>query len=209
MSSTGSVTRWLTRLRTGDRAAVQALWERYFRRMVGLAHGMLRARPRRVADEEDAALSAFASFCRGAEQGRFPALRDRHSLWSLLIVITARKVRRQVVYEGALKRGGARLAEDTSPAASAPGEETPLEQIVSGEPTPEFAAELADQWQHLLDSLGDEQLRRVAVWKMEGYTNDEIAALLGRSPRSVERKLRVIRGKLEALGAAGGGGDAR
>jgi DNA-directed RNA polymerase specialized sigma24 family protein len=41
--------------------------------------------------------------------------------------------------------------------------------------------------------LKNEELRSVAVWKMEGYTNAEIAAKLGCVEGSVERKLRVIR----------------
>ena len=67
-----SVTQWIDRLKAGDPDAAQELWERYFRRLVGLARKKLRAAPRRAADEEDVALSAFDSFCRGAEQGRFP-----------------------------------------------------------------------------------------------------------------------------------------
>ena len=73
MSSDGSVTGWLGRLRAGDPSAAQQLWQRYFQRLVGLARQKLRDVPRRVADEEDVALSAFDSFCRNAEQGRFPS----------------------------------------------------------------------------------------------------------------------------------------
>ena len=61
------------------------------------------------------------------------------------------------------------------------------------EPTPEFAAQVAEQYQRLLDLLGDETLRRVAVWKMEGFTKDEIAARLDCSRRTVARKLETIR----------------
>jgi hypothetical protein len=67
MSSEGSVTQWLGQLQAGDPAAVQPLWERYFQRLVGLARLKLRGAPRRAADEEDVALSAFDSFCRNAE----------------------------------------------------------------------------------------------------------------------------------------------
>src|SRR5262249_54823927 len=68
------VTHWITQLKAGDRNAVQPLWERFFPQMVRLARQRLRDAPRRVADEEDVALSAFDSFCRGAAQGRFPQL---------------------------------------------------------------------------------------------------------------------------------------
>src|SRR5262245_46060314 len=77
MHSDASVTQWIDGLKAGDPNAAQKLWERYCRRLVGLARKKLRAAPRRAADEEDVALSAFDSFCRGAEQDRFPQLNDR------------------------------------------------------------------------------------------------------------------------------------
>src|SRR4051812_207164 len=94
----GSVTRWIGDLKAGDAAAAQPLWERYFHRLVFLARARLRAsrRPSVVEDEEDAALSAFQSFCDGAARGRFPRLTDRDDLWRLLVVITARKACAQV-----------------------------------------------------------------------------------------------------------------
>ena len=61
------------------------------------------------------------------------------------------------------------------------------------EPTPAFAAQVAEECQRLLDRLGDETLRRIAVWKMEGFTNDEIAGQLDCSPRTVTLKLQAIR----------------
>jgi hypothetical protein len=88
MSSKRSVTRWIDRLKAGNRAAAQRLWERYFKRLVAVARSQLRDTPRRAADEEDVALSAFNSFCRGAERGRFPELLDRNSLWRLLVTMT-------------------------------------------------------------------------------------------------------------------------
>src|SRR5829696_1409471 len=106
MAPQGSVTGWLGRLQAGDSAAVQQLWERYFRRLVGLARQRLRGGPRRAADEEDVALSAFESFCRHAERGRFPGLLDRDGLWRLLVVLTTRKAAHLVRDEGRRKRGG-------------------------------------------------------------------------------------------------------
>jgi len=63
--------------------------------LVGLARTKLHGSPRRVADEEDVALSAFDSFCRNAAQGRFPQLFDRDGLWKLLVLLTARKAAHQ------------------------------------------------------------------------------------------------------------------
>lgn len=195
----GSVTHWLGRLKAGDHVAAQELWERYFRRLVGLAGRMLPPRARRAADGEDAALSAFASFCRCAELGRFPRLLDRHDVWQLLVLLTARKAQRHATYAKAQKRGGLRQADTPPPGAAAADEDSAVEQLLSREPTPEFAAQVAEEYQRLLDALGDDQLRAVAVWKMEGYTNEEIAGKLGRTPRSVERKLQMIRRKIQLM----------
>src|SRR5262249_39582276 len=109
MTSHGSITGWIHQLKAGDRAAAQKLWEGYFHRLVALARQRLRHAPRRVADEEDAALSAFNSFCRGAEQGRFPRLLDRDGLWQLLVLITVRKAGGQAQRERSSKRGGGKV----------------------------------------------------------------------------------------------------
>jgi DNA-directed RNA polymerase specialized sigma24 family protein len=186
MASDESVTHWLGQLQEGDPDAIQKIWERYFRRLVGLARLKLQSSPRRAADEEDVALSAFASFCHQAEQGRFPQLQDRDSLWRLLVLITARKAAHLKRDQGRQKRGGT--------AAPAPDAgELALAEVLSREPSPEFAAEVADECQRLLQRLDDPELRSVALWKMEGYTVEEMAAKLGYAPRSVKRKLQLIR----------------
>jgi DNA-directed RNA polymerase specialized sigma24 family protein len=192
MSSAGSVTHWIAQLKAGNHEAAQQLWERYFQRLVGLVRVNLRDAPRRAADAEDVALSAFESFCRGAEQGRFPQLRDRHDLWRLLVTLAARKAFARLRPEGQQERGG---AGPDAPAErrGSPEEEVGIDPVIGSEPSPLFAAQVAEEYQHLLDSLQDKELCAVAVWKMEGHTNAEIAARLGCVRRSVERKLSVIR----------------
>ena len=190
----GSVTQWIHQLQAGDRAAAQELWNRYFQRLVGLARGKLQGAQRRAADEEDVVLSAFESFFRGAEQGRFPRLDDRDNLWRLLVVITERKAWNLVQHERRQKRGGGEVHRESG---LADGEdslaEAGLNEFASREPTPEMAAQVADECRRLLQLLGDATLRSVAVWKMEGYTNAEIAGKLGCVPVTVERKLQLIR----------------
>jgi DNA-directed RNA polymerase specialized sigma24 family protein len=190
-----SVTHWIGELKAGNPAAAQRLWEDYFRRLVGLARGKLQGLPRRVAaDEEDVALSAFDSFCRGAARGRFPQLTDRDDLWRLLMTITARKALHLVRDEGRLKRGGGAVLGES--ALRGPADEAALngiDQVMGREPTPEFAALVAEEYRRLLDRLDDPELRAVAVWKMEGDTTEQIAARLKRAPRTVERKLELIR----------------
>lgn len=188
MPSDGSVTRWIGQVQAGDPDAVSELWHRYFRRLVGLAREKLRHAPRRAADEEDIALSAFESFCRHAEEGRFPDLLDRDSLWRLLVVITARKANHLIRDEARLKRAGARVADSPQDDGDVPI----LETVLSREPTPDLAAQVVEECQRLLGKL-DPNLKKIAVWRMEGYSVDEIAAKQEVSPRTVKRKLDNIR----------------
>ena len=69
-----SVSRWIVGAKQGDSQAINALWQCYFERLVGMARRKLVGLPRRSADEEDLALSAFASFCQAAKEGRVPDL---------------------------------------------------------------------------------------------------------------------------------------
>ena len=56
---------------------------------------------------------------------------------------------------------------------------------------------MAESCRRLLEMLSTQELRDVAVWKLEGYTNEEMTAKMkngqGRSLATVERKLALIR----------------
>jgi DNA-directed RNA polymerase specialized sigma24 family protein len=142
-----------------------------------------------MADEEDAALSAFDSFVRGAACGRYPQLDDRHDLWRLLVVITERKVIDQSRHERRQKRGSGRIRGRPGPVDA----DQPLVSVAGAEPTPEFAALVADECRRLLTGLRDDVLRTIALLRMEGYQNDEIARRFGCSLRTISRKLELIR----------------
>ncbi|MDX1929718.1 MAG: ECF-type sigma factor [Pirellulaceae bacterium] len=189
--SDSSVTRWLKRLETGDSLAAERLWQIFFERLVYLAHSRLQARYRKAIDAEDIALSAFHSFCVGVEKRKFPLLSDRAGLWRLLVSIAVHKLLHAVRDQNRIKRGG-QFRELQGLDSSSSGWDV-LNQVVSREPTPEFAAEVAEQYEHLIRLLGNEELKQLASWKMEGFSNEEIAAKLGKSPRTVERKLNLIR----------------
>jgi DNA-directed RNA polymerase specialized sigma24 family protein len=193
MPDTDSLTHWIVELKAGNVAAAQKLWEAYYARLVGLARKRLRGSRRRVTDEEDVALSAFDSFCRGAQQGRFPLLRDRQNLWPLLVRITVRKAADQIQHDNRAKRGGGRVRGESALVSPDRSSAAGWDQIPGEEPTPEFALQVAEECHRLLQLLKNDELRSVAVWKMEGYTNAEIAGKLGCVEGSVERKLRVIR----------------
>jgi DNA-directed RNA polymerase specialized sigma24 family protein len=188
-----SVSRWIVGAKAGESAAVRSLWQRYYQQLVRLARQKLAGTSRRAADEEDVALSAFASFCRAAEEGRFPDLAGRDDLWRLLMRLTARKAVDQARHEGTAKRGGGRVrGESVLAQGDLSWAEEGLAQVIGETPTPEFAAIMAEECSRLLGQLNDD-LRAVVVAKMEDYTNQEIAEKLDCSAATIERRLRLIR----------------
>jgi DNA-directed RNA polymerase specialized sigma24 family protein len=202
MSPTECVTVWLARLKGGERdAAAWRLWQVYFERLVRLARARLASRPRLVADAEDVALCAFDSFVRAAAASRFPRLEDSNDLWQVLLVLTARKTGKLIRREQADRRGGGKVqvfselpAQDES--------SLPQAQVADSEPDPAEAAAMAETCERLLAQLQDEELTRVAVWKLEGFSNADIAEKLNRSVGSVERKLR-LKGQQSSVSAQG------
>jgi DNA-directed RNA polymerase specialized sigma24 family protein len=67
-----------------------------------------------------------------------------------------------------------------------------IQEVVGKEPTPAFAAQFAEEHERLLAVL-DDDLRRIARLKLEGYANEEIAQEVKCGLRTVQRKLNRIR----------------
>ena len=191
MTPDGSITTWIHALSAGNDDVAQHLWERYFQRMVELARNKLRASASRAADEEDVALSAFHSFCRAAAEHRFPRLANRDDLWQVLVVLTARKALDLRKYAMRKKR---------AEGATRPLDDAALDTVIGTDPDPAFAALVADQFRFLLERLDDPQLRHIAVRKLEGFTNDEIAQEMDCTVRTVGRRLALIRDLWEEAG---------
>jgi RNA polymerase sigma factor (sigma-70 family) len=176
-----SITTWLDRLRHSDAEAARRLWERFFERMAAVARRRLGDGRHQAADEEDAALSAFADFTRAVKAGRFPDLHDRDELWAVLFTFTVRKARGQVRHEQRQRRGGGQ-------AAGALPEDLPGDELA-----PDEIAAFQDELVWLLRQLASDDVRRVALLRLEGVGNDEIAAEVGCSRATVERRLRLVR----------------
>jgi RNA polymerase sigma factor (sigma-70 family) len=180
----GSVTLWLGDLKNGGQEAAQPLWERYFNRLIGLARSRLGpARARAVADEEDVVQNAFNSFFNGVAQGRFSRLDDRNDLWRLLAVITIRKAVNQHRCERRQVHGGDKVFE---------GPDQLDDLMALAQPTPAQAAIFAEEVSGRLGMLNDEE-RAIALLKMEGYTDQEIAKQIGHGRATVTRRLQMIR----------------
>jgi len=180
-------------LAAGDADAAQRLWQRYFAQLVELAARKLPPPVRRVVDGEDVALSAIDSFCKGVERGRFPRLNDRDDLWRLLVVITARKAADATQHARRQRRGGGRVRGDSALGLPERDDGPGWEQVVGAEPTPEFSCQVREELDQRLAALGDPVLKEIALSKLDGHTTDEIARRLNVVPRTIERKLALIR----------------
>jgi DNA-directed RNA polymerase specialized sigma24 family protein len=192
MQPDDSVARLIQKIKTGDDQAAQVLWDRYFAQLVRLAHQRLAGQNTRMADEEDIALSVLDSFIRAVADDHFPEVRDRNDLWRLLSVMTFRKTVDRIRHEQRQKRqaqGESAIINEGFQSGI-----RPMDRVCAPDPTPELAATLAEDCQRLLGLLeGD--LQTMAVCKLEGYTNREIAEQCGCSVSTVERRLHLIRKK--------------
>jgi DNA-directed RNA polymerase specialized sigma24 family protein len=199
MASQGDISGWVAKLKAGKRDAAGPLWDAYYRRLMGLARAKLGRLPRRVASESDVVVSAFDSFCRGAELGRFQRLEDRDDLWQVLGMITARKAADLRKHLGRKKRGEGQVRGDSALLGNDSQAVDGLDGLPGEEQPPDVACAMAEECQRLLDCLPDETLRVVALGKLEGYSNPELAQRLGCALATVGRKLERIRDIWERL----------
>lgn len=181
----GAITAWISGLRQGDSVAEQEIWNHYFAKLAAVAQSRLRTMSRK-ASGEDVALSAIKSVMLGVRENRFPDITDRTNLWPLLVTITARKAISEQRRQLAAKR-----------AVTAEEALADWHALAASEPSPEFAVELTDQIDRLVGKFEQPELRTIARRKLEGWTNDEIAAELGCTKRTVIRKLNRIRQEWE------------
>jgi RNA polymerase sigma factor (sigma-70 family) len=194
MSSLGSISFWIDEVKRGDPQAIEAIWDRYFPQLVRLAREKLAGLPRPMADAEDVALSALDSFCRAAQRGSFPDLADRQGLWRLLFQLTVHKAVDVARHERRQRRGGVQLRQEAGEAGSTSSENALAQVADTDAQAPEVAAMMAEECRRLLDCLPPD-LQKLALARMEGYGNEEIATQMGYSVRTVERRLYVIRRK--------------
>jgi RNA polymerase sigma-70 factor (ECF subfamily) len=160
-------------------------FDRFTRRLVGLARRQLGGLLRHKVDPEDVVQSVYKSFLLryGAEM---LVEEDEDGLWALLTRITLRKCADRARYHRAECRDAAREA-------------APADEDVAGrEPTPDEAAALTETVERLLRGLdGDE--RAILELSLQGYSTPEISERLGRAERSVRRVRERARALLERM----------
>jgi RNA polymerase sigma-70 factor (ECF subfamily) len=199
MEDQGSLTRWAHELYALDDPgrrdeAARQLWLRFAARLGGVVRRRLDPRIRHRADVDDVLQSLFASFAAAPGPGGPP--RCRAELWQRLVRAAMSKVINTADCHRARKRDvfrerplGGHATDGASPNRAHP---EPEDRHWMG---PEDEAVAHEEFARLRDGL-PEDLRPVFDMKLQGYTNAEIAARLGRVERTVELKLQAIRGLL-------------
>ncbi len=193
MSESKDVSHWIDLIKDGNSVAAHHIWQHYFDRLVRSVRQNLRGQNRGVSDEEDIVVSVFESFYRAAEHGRFPDLSDRDDLWRLLVKMSARKIVDKRRRDQRQRRGAGvkvhSLDQD--------GDDDAIMQVIGNEPTPEMVLIMEESIERLIAHLGVGRLREIAVAKLEGWSNAEIAKRFDCSERTIERRLHLIREKCQ------------
>src|SRR6266511_2986433 len=180
MATSDSFADLMTRLRRGDDAAAHDLFQRYARRLVGLARAQVNDRLRHKVEPEDVVQSVYRTFFRRHSADQIE-VGDWDSLWGLLTIITVRKCLKRVEYYQAECRDARR--EVGQAPADASGS---WHRVLDREPTPDEAAQLAETVEGVLGGYDPED-REVIALSLQGYPVQEIATQLGRAERSVRR----------------------
>ncbi len=191
--SPDNFTMLLDRVREGDDDAITTLWNDYFQRLVRLAAKRLPKNLRRTGDEEDIALSAFHSFIAGIRGDRFPDLSGPNNLWGLLITLTGRKVNAHMRHQTRQKRGGGTVRGESVFGDSNVNRGLGISSVDGSSGSADLLAELEEAYETLLQQLPDDQLRQIAIMRMDGFLVAEISEKMELSKRAVERRLQLIR----------------
>jgi DNA-directed RNA polymerase specialized sigma24 family protein len=202
MASVGSLTLCIQHLRSPDcrerDEAARVIWERFSSRLQSLVRRHLDNRIRRREDEQDILQSMYSSFCQGQFEGKTPPS-SRAELWKLLVRITMCKVVNTAHRHMAARRDVRRETASPRDQSAGAGSLFPqwmLEHVDRSQPSPEEKGIVLEELNRLLEGL-TEDLRQIVLWKLDGYTNAEIACSIGRTVRCVELKMQLIRKRLE------------
>ena len=181
----------LNRWKAGDETAATLMFERYLSRLCALARSRLSQKMRRRVEPEDIVQSVYRSFFRKA--GSHFALEKEGDLWRLLAAITINKVRGQVEFHSAKKRG---INVEQSIQMEAGSIQVSPEAITE-DPQPDDAAVMIEELSAVLVDLDDTQ-RSIIELSMQNQSVDQIAESVQRSQRTVRRTIQQFREQLES-----------
>ena len=179
----GEITKLVADLKAGSQDALGELLKAYSPQLKVFARKYLSGRAKLVSDEEDVIVSVFFRLWDKVQNEGIPDIDTSGELWPLLLTIAKTKAIEHSRRVARDKRGGKETIESL------------VEEFAKREPTPDMIASTNEVFERLRTCLDDETLRHVATLKLEGHINKEIAAEIGCTVRTVERKLQTIREK--------------
>ena len=182
-------------LSDGDEQAIAQIVEQSMERLKQRISRRLPPGLRRHTDEDDVAQSVMNSFiCGVRDRERFKKLQDTNDLWQILGMLTKQKIAKHVRRNQAQKRGSGSLRGESifyrpDQEGLAPGLDGIANQLAG------VSEEIvhSEDFDQLLQTLDNDHLREIAVFKLDGFSHEEIAERMQMSVRSVGRKLDVIR----------------
>ncbi len=173
-------------LRTGDERAMAEFVQRYRPALERIAAGAIAPELQKRVSPESVAQSVCRTFLRRMESNPY-VLRDAGTLWSLLCAIVLTKVREKVRYHKRKRRGV--------------GREVPLDDAKeltdAATPPPDELVAFHEAFQQVFDEI-DEEERQILELRLYGKTQEEIAAELTCSERTVRRLLHALEQKLRS-----------
>jgi len=192
MEMKSSVTDWITQLRNGHSSACDKLWPFYLQRLTSLICQKLETSRTEVSDEEDVLIDTCEVCFRKIKEGVYPNISSRHDLWRMLTKIATRKSIDQIRRS---RKGVDRLRQDatqTLHTATSTFEINHIDNIPGAEPTPEFAAMVADESRYRLNQLPAKMVDVVKL-RLQGFTIKEITEKTDVSFPTVQRYLSYVR----------------
>jgi hypothetical protein len=178
--------------------AAGKICQRFAAELLEIARRQLtRAGVRHREDEEDVMQSVYRVLASGDVSKKYKDINSREELWKLLVTITKRRAGKKIDRHRAAKRNAAREA---NLAGSRDADEpSPFSSLAASSQSPDRDVIAAIELGRLLEML-DEPLRKIVLWKLDDYTNEQIAApdKMNCAVRTVERKLERIRDTWEA-----------
>ena len=173
---------------------------------MGAVSERLRPRVRRVvrnqlrtlrgADPDAVTSSVFRYFAAVARRGSFGDgdFAASGELWAWILRVARNKVRDHARYHRAEVRDAARTRREDSAFVRPGGEDGAGFGLLAGAgPTPAEEAASAELLTAFLAGLPDPLLRDVVLLRLDGCTVPEVAARVGKSERTVKRKLERVR----------------
>ena len=186
----GSITNAIRRLEDDSCSkAAEKLWTEFFERLCQFASTKIYQRHKRLISAEEIASDAFLNLMEGIKKRKFDNLNGRNQLWALLVALAARSASAQRRHHDRKKRGNGKVRGDS---VFEELEANGFDYLAGAEGDQDLS-HIDVVLKELLERLPDERYNTIALLRLEGYSNNEIATELDCSERTVERKLQAIR----------------